>query len=147
MHGYSTVALFAILTTVSLLSVACGNSGSSLIAPTPTPTAIRAKALYDALLSEKERNPTRLEARVEQKQTLRVTIKITKIEGRRIQEHLDAGLDKLDDYIECEFNNERLVIPLNVGQSVDVYGRLHEAFKNKFLFIPGDALKFRSCYY
>ena len=59
---------------------------------------------------------------------------ITKIEGRKIQQHFAQPLGEPDQYIECEFKDENQVIPLNVDQSIDVYGKLHEAFKGKRLW-------------
>ena len=147
MYGYSTVLIVMILTAISLLALACKTTNLPTSAPRPTPTAVTSKWLYNGLLAEKDGNPTRLKNRVERKEIWRFTIIISKIEGKRIQEHFDELMAATDPYIECEFKSERQIISLNVGQSVDVYGTLYEAFKAKQFWPDGKAVKFRNCYY
>ena len=105
------------------------------------------KWLYDRLLEEKDLNPTRLKSRLDNKQTLRLTIEISKIDGKKIQQHFERLSLEPDRYIECEFKGERFVLPLNVGQSVNVYGRLHEAFDSRWLRPDSKAVKLKDCYY
>ena len=145
MYGYLKVAVFLILTSILLLGLACRTTTPPQ--SIPTPIAIPATELYDYFLREKEQNPTRLKDRVERNQIRRLTIVISKIEGRRIQQHFGKLAFDTDPYIECEFEDERRVLPLNVGQSIDVYGTLYEAFDGRFLRPDSKAVKFRDCHY
>ena len=143
----ATVALLGVLTNILFFALGCGNSKTLQATPTATPTAVSARWLYDGYHSDKQRNQTRLDARVRQNELWRFQLTISNIEGSRIQEHFTRVVGETDSYIECEFENENWVMRLNIGQTVNVYGKLHEAFKDRLIWPDSKAVKFRSCYY
>ncbi len=142
-----TIALLVFLTVVLLFTLGCRNRETSQSVPTATPTAVPAKWLYDGYHADKQRNPTRLDARIERGELWRFQLIISNIEGSRIQEHFTRVMGGTDSYIECEFENENWVMRLNIGQTVKVYGRLHEAFKDRMIWPDSKAVKFRDCHY
>ena len=109
----------------------------------PARNHLTAEEFYDALTTERERNPTRLKSLVGQKlKPFEGTI--TNITGASIQFHIDKRFLRRDHYITCTFRTTNDVIPLNNGGYVAVQGILEVAFPSSFMAEAG-AVKLRNC--
>ena len=137
-------AMVIVVTLVLPLVAACGREASP-----PLPTPVPVDALYDALKSEKEGNPTRLESRVDSEENFSFAGPITNIEGDKVQFHIRKAVAEKDEYVECEFRGESDVLPLDKGDNVSVNGDLHKAFPTGVLgdfgFKDSKAVKFKNC--
>lgn len=137
-------AMAIVATLVLTLVVACDRETSP-----PLPTPVPVDALYDALRSEKEGNPTRLKSRVDSEENRSFAGPITNIEGGKVQFHIRKVAAEKDEYVECEFMSESDVLPLNKGDNVSVNGDLHKAFPTgalgDFGFKDSKAVKFKNC--
>ena len=70
---------------------------------------------------------------------------ISKIDGKKVQQHFELLYGDTDSYLECEFSNESSVLRLNVGQMISVYGVLSEAFDKRRFRPDSKAVKLRDC--
>ncbi len=94
------LSLIASAVAVVLLVMACkGDDKQPLVLPTSVPVA----ALYQQLHAEKELNPTRMEAQVDQRVLMAFHGNITKIEDSKVQFHLEVRPIVGDLYVECKF--------------------------------------------
>ena len=136
-------AMVIVATLVLTLVLACDRETPPL--PTPVPV----DALYNALMSEKEGNPTRLKSRVDSEENFSFAGPITNIEGGKVQFHIRKVAAEKDEYVECEFRNESDVLRLDKGNNVSVNGDLHKAFPTgvfgDFGFKDSKAVKFKNC--
>ena len=112
---------------------------------TPPAKAVPSSDLYNSFLSEESDNPTLFKHKVDSKPRLSFTLKITKIEDAKIQQHFEEPVMGPDSYIECDFEREQSVFGFKNGETVSVYGTLHDAFGKKFWVLESKAIKFRDC--
>ena len=111
----------------------------------PPPKPVPSRDLYYSLINEKDSNPTLFEHQINGKPRLSFTLKITKIEDAKIQQHFEEPVMGPDSYIECEFEHDQSVFDFKNGATVSVYGTLYEAFDNFFGMFESKAVKFRDC--
>ena len=123
------MARFAAIPVLAMiLLTACeGAAPTSTPIPTPTPTAQPAVQLYQYFHREKELNPVRFDSIKDAGGYYGFTGIISKIDGRRVQFHIEKRRLKKDEYLECEFSETDEMLNLNVGATVTIYGYLAEA--------------------
>ena len=77
------------------------------------------------------------DARVDKKELISFSGVISKIDGDRVQFHIEKRFLDKDQYVECKFAVRSHVLPLDRGEEITVYGDLSKV---------GDAVKFENCY-
>lgn len=84
------------------------------------------EAFYAGMHTEKNNNPTRMEESIEKGGVYGVVGIITNITDSKIQFHIQKTLLEQDQYVECEFPDERDVLQFNKGENVQVSGKLNK---------------------
>lgn len=142
MNSPISLVLICLLTCLTVaLATACGQQQIQLPAPVPV------GELHQGLEGEKSNNPVRLNRRVDSEEVYAFSGSISEIKGNAIQFLIDERDMGRDAFVECAFPSETYVLRLNVGQSVTVFGKLHEAFSGGLFGATGDsrAVKFKDC--
>ena len=137
----------AVVAVVLLSLLACSEGQPS---PTPTPVPVeRVEDVYADYQREKAANPTRLESRIDRKEVRAFQGTIDKIDGSKIQFVINERVGGKDEYVECDLEDSKRVLSINVGNLVTVAGKLDEAFPGGKLkdlgFKDNRAVKFKDC--
>ena len=133
------ICLIACLTVA--LATACRQQQIQL------PPIVPVEELHQGFEEEKLNNSVRLNRRVDSEEVYAFSGNISEIKGNAIQFLIDERDRGRDAFVECAFPSETYVLRLNLGQSVEVYGKLHEAFSGGLFGATGDsrAVKFKDC--
>ena len=118
---------FMILTAI----LACKETSQELPPQTsdPTPAAIPVEQLYSGLKEESNTNPARLRHRETVGEWFRFRGRITKIEDKKIQFHIQEKQYFFDLYVECNFRSNARIISANMGDEVALWGSLERALR------------------
>ena len=107
---------------LGIFVVSCGNEMRHALPSQFAPV----DKFYAEMHNEKNSNPTRMERRIEQGEVYGIIGEITNINDAKIQFHIQKRPLGKDQYVECEFPNERSVLQFNKGEIVKVSGKLNK---------------------
>ena len=128
---------------ISVVILACQNPS----AQTPVPTPPRVEEVYRALEQEKFSNVARLRTREENREAFRFRGNITGIAEKEVRFYIEPPKSLAEDlYIECNFNSNKQIASLTLGDEVTVQGEMVRAFRGR-LFGIGEtqAVIFENC--
>ena len=125
--------------TALVITLACSQADQLRL-----PAPMNGEEFYRYIQSEHTNNSTRLSAIVKEGKPFSLILTITNIEDAKVQQHIHKQEAGFDNYVQCEFAAERMVLDLNRGETVRVYGFLSEAFERRFQ-PDNQAVKLRDC--
>ena len=131
--------MLVVVVAALVATMACGRDE-----PKEIPTAVRAEKFYRFIAEDYASNPTRVVERISGSEIFALILTITNIEGAKVQQHIAVQEAGFDSYVECEFADKRMVLNLNRGEPVGVYGFLSEAFERRFR-PDNKAVKLQDC--
>ncbi len=128
---------------ISVVILACQNPSE----PTSVPTPPSVDEVYRALEQEKTSNVARLRTREDNRESMRFRGNITRIGEGEIRFYVEPPMTLAEDlYVECNFQSNRSIASVNVGDEVTVQGELARAFRGRFFwFGETRAVVFEDC--
>ena len=135
-----------IIFVIPIMVLACKEAPQELPpqTPGPTPTAIPVEHLYSSLKEESNANRARLSHREDVGEWFRFRGRITKIEDKKIQFHIQRNLF-FDQYVECNFKSNTRIISVNISDDVALWGSLERAFRTYIFNIKGNTVILKDC--
>ena len=111
----------------------------------PTPTAIPIEQLYWDLKGDSNANPARLRHKEDVGEWFRFRGRITKIEDKKIQFHIQQSQSFFDQYVECNFKSNTRIISVNISDDVALWGSLERAFRAHRFDRNGNTVILKDC--